>query len=189
MQVLVKSLKLQWNFKSVEMLFQVVVKNFDGLGINPKQAKKPNPINLKIFVGFVGLFFNALFQILHIVNEAQGFQDYIQTIYMASIGTVGFLVLATIVFKMDDFFRFIECCDDILIQAENDKDIDEFVPHLLGVLKNTIKNVEKWSEIIYFVVVKLTTVCGMAPRVIVSLYFYYIEDLGEDSFELPLSMW
>lgn len=68
-------------------------------------------------------------------------------------------------------------------------DIDEFAPHLLTILNATIKNIEKWSEIIYFVIVKLTTLCGMAPKVIVSMYFYYFKSLGQDSFELPLSMW
>lgn len=105
------------------MLFKVVQKNFDMLGINAKQSEKSNPINKRIFVGFVGLFFNALFQLLHIVNEAQGFQDYIQSIYMASIGTLSFFLLATIVFKMDDFFGFIEWAEDIMIKVENDRSL------------------------------------------------------------------
>lgn len=112
--------KLRW-FQVAEMLFKVVQEHFDRLGINAKQAKKSNPINKRIFMGFVGLFFNALFQILHIINEAQGFQDYIQSIYMASIGTLSFGLLTMIVLKMDDFFGFIEWAEDILIQAENDQ--------------------------------------------------------------------
>lgn len=65
----------------------------------------------------------------------------------------------------------------------------ELVPDMLKKLYAVINETEKWSEIIYFVVVKLTTICGMAPRVAVSMYFYYVKNLGRDSFELPLSMW
>lgn len=62
-------------------------------------------------------------------------------------------------------------------------------PHLKGKLEMVIENVEKWSKIIFFAIVNVTNVIGIAPRAIVSLYFYYIEDKGPDSFELPLPMW
>lgn len=68
-------------------------------------------------------------------------------------------------------------------------DLSELAPHFLNEMYVIVEKTERLSEFIYFVVVKLTTVCGMAPRVIVSLYFYYTKDLGRESFELPLSMW
>lgn len=91
------------------------------LGINAKQAKKSNPINKRIFLGFVVLFFNALFQYMYVINEAHVFREYIESIYMSSIATVSFLVLTTIVLRMDLIFRFMEWVSDAVTQIENDE--------------------------------------------------------------------
>ena len=56
-------------------------------------------------------------------------------------------------------------------------------------IKESIVQVEKWSAIIYQFMVNLTTVCGMSPKVIVSLYCFYVKQLGSDAFELPVPMW
>lgn len=103
------------------MVFEVVVKNFNIFGINSKQAEKTNPINKRIFVGFVMLGFNAFFQYMYIINEAQGFQEYIECIYMTSIGTVSCLILATIVFQMKSFFGLIAWANSLLLDAGKDK--------------------------------------------------------------------
>lgn len=103
------------------MLFDVVVKIFNKLGINAEHANKSNPINGRIFAGFVVLFFNAFFQYLYIIKEAQGFREYIESIYMASIGTVSFLVLTTVIVKMDLIFQFMEWVSGVLIEIKNDK--------------------------------------------------------------------
>lgn len=68
-------------------------------------------------------------------------------------------------------------------------DLNELVPDAWTELSKAMRMTKKWDEIIFFLIVKLTTVCGMSPKVLLSLYFYYVEDLGRDSFELPLSMW
>lgn len=103
------------------MVFEVVKKNFNKLGINAKQSKKSNPINKRIFVGFVVLFFNALFQYLYVIKEATVFQEYIEAIYMSSIATVSFLVLTNIVLQMETFFSLIAWAENILNKVENDK--------------------------------------------------------------------
>lgn len=103
------------------MLFDVVVETFNRLGISAEQSRKPNPINKRIFLGFVVLFFNALFQYLYVIIEAQGFREHIQAIYMSSIGTVSFIVLTTTVVKMDLMFRFMEWVGGVLSDIENDK--------------------------------------------------------------------
>lgn len=102
------------------MVFEVVQKNFDMFGINAKQSKKSNPINKRIFVGFVLLFFNALFQYLYVFYDAHEFQEYIEAIYMSSIGTVSFIVLANTVVKMDMLFSLIALVDETMNEVEND---------------------------------------------------------------------
>lgn len=108
------------------MLFGIILKNFDMLGISAKQSKKSNPINARIFAGLVALFCNVLFQLLFIANEAQEFQEYIQSIYMSSIGTLSFFSLAMMVVQMDSFFEFIENIHKLLIKIENDKGENDY---------------------------------------------------------------
>lgn len=103
------------------MLFEVIEKNFDSLGINSTQAEKSNPINKRIFVGFIVLFFNALLQLLFVINEAHGFQEYIESIYMTSIAIISFLILVTIILKIECFFGYMEMVNDVLIEIKNDK--------------------------------------------------------------------
>lgn len=102
------------------MAFEVVQKNFNMLSINSKQAKKSNPINKRIFAGLILLFFNALFQYLYLFCDAHGFQEYIESIYMASIGTVSFVILTNTVLKMDMLFSLIDWVDEITTELEND---------------------------------------------------------------------
>lgn len=103
------------------MAFEVVKKNFNMFGINAKQSEKFNPINKQIFVGFVVLFFNALFQLLYVIKEATIFQEYIEAIYMTSIGTASFLVLTNIVLQMKTFFSLIARVDNTMKKIKNDK--------------------------------------------------------------------
>lgn len=56
-------------------------------------------------------------------------------------------------------------------------------------MQKSIRRVEKWSRFTYFTVVYVTIVCGMAPKLILSLYFYYVKDLGCDAFQLTIPMW
>lgn len=103
------------------MVFTVLQRKFDTLGINADQAKKTDLFNTKITLGFIVLSFDVFFQYSYIVNEAQGFQQYTESIYMSSIATASLLFLATIVFKMDKFFELIEWVEVLLIESDKDQ--------------------------------------------------------------------
>lgn len=51
--------------------------------------------------------------------------------------------------------------------------------------------VEKWSKIIYFVIAKVTFAVIFLPKILISLYNYFVMNLdgNADSLELPLPMW
>lgn len=49
--------------------------------------------------------------------------------------------------------------------------------------------IEKWSKILYFLMVKLTPMSWLLPKVIISLFLYFTTDLGNDALELPSPMW
>lgn len=51
------------------------------------------------------------------------------------------------------------------------------------------QQVERWSEIIFFVAVKVAPLCGTLSRLAGSFYFYFTTDLDREAFELPVPMW
>lgn len=47
--------------------------------------------------------------------------------------------------------------------------------------------IELMSKFLHFILTKLTVLGVMAPSTIISFMNYYLDDLGEDSFFLPIS--
>lgn len=62
-------------------------------------------------------------------------------------------------------------------------------PESGAIYAKTIQQIEKWSNIIRFVIADVTPVCFMLPKCIVSLFMYITTDLGTVELELPLPMW
>lgn len=48
---------------------------------------------------------------------------------------------------------------------------------------------EEWSEIIFMLTVKLTSICGVMTTLTYSFFVYFTTDLGRDAFLLPIPMW
>lgn len=48
--------------------------------------------------------------------------------------------------------------------------------------------IEKWTEIVHFVMVKAAVVCGVFLTVLLPYYFYFTTDLGTDAFIMPVYM-
>lgn len=52
-----------------------------------------------------------------------------------------------------------------------------------------IEQIEKWSKIITFLSRKVIPLCGILTGVMPSFFFYFVTDLGDESFGLPVPMW
>lgn len=55
--------------------------------------------------------------------------------------------------------------------------------------EKTVRLVEKWSEIIYFIVMRVLLPALMIPKFIISFIGYFAMDMGGDAFELPFPVW
>lgn len=55
--------------------------------------------------------------------------------------------------------------------------------------EKTNRRAEKWSEIIFILMAKVTPIAWLSPRVIISFFFYFTTDMGNEAFELPSPMW
>lgn len=62
-------------------------------------------------------------------------------------------------------------------------------PTTRAIFYQTNRLVEKCSRIIILVVTKITPLCWLAPQTIASFVTYFTTDLGNDAFELPVTMW
>ena len=56
------------------------------------------------------------------------------------------------------------------------------------VYENLHGKIEKWSQILYLALVKVTPVIFI-PNIILSFYLYFTTDLESDAFSLPFPMW
>lgn len=101
------------------MLFELVQKNFAIMGITLTQSMQVNSFNGRIRFGFILLGMNIFHQYMYILNEAHGFQEYTESIYMASIGTVSFLCFSTVVFKMTRLFELIKKAEELIAKSES----------------------------------------------------------------------
>lgn len=55
--------------------------------------------------------------------------------------------------------------------------------------EKTIYIVERMTEIIYFVEMKLAVPSAILPKVIISYCNYFAMDSGENAFQLPYAAW
>lgn len=62
-------------------------------------------------------------------------------------------------------------------------------PSLKLLYEKTNEKTEKWSKILFFLMVKFTPIAWLSPKVIISFYLYFTTDLGNDALELPSPMW
>lgn len=53
----------------------------------------------------------------------------------------------------------------------------------------TNRQLEKCTEIIVLVMAKVSPVCWILPKVVVSLFLYFTTEVGNDALELPLQIW
>lgn len=62
-------------------------------------------------------------------------------------------------------------------------------PTLKLALKKTSRVVKKLNEIGYFLVVRVTPICIVFPKAIISYAKYFTTDAGNESFELVVPCW
>lgn len=78
-----------------------------------------------------------------------------------------------------------------LIRKENQQHFStgQENPESKAIYEDTNQRNEKYSEIIYFVLVKVTPVCFVVPKCMGSLFMYFLNGLDNEALKLPISMW
>lgn len=89
------------------------------------------------------------------------------------------LVYGIFVWKMQEWLEFIDCLELVIDRNLLFKD---------RIIETTLL-VEKWSKIIFFLMLQLFPPGTMLPVLIVSFLVYYNTGSGQSAFQLPLAMW
>lgn len=132
-------------------------------------------------------------------------EEIMISIFTTAVGVLVFVSYLSIIPEMAEIFYVIDKIERTVNKSklENSCSIDQFDeiflnkksnlglkrPILRAMYKNTRKNSEKVSKIVYFLIVHLAIPFVVLPRAILCYAIYYITDAGSDAFELPIPTW
>lgn len=93
-------------------IFQIVLKNFAAVGIEPNLVVQPYPINGRILMGFCILGSYMICNFKH-TFVAKTFVEYTQTAYMGSAAFVLFFVIWILLLNVKKMFKLINDAESI----------------------------------------------------------------------------
>lgn len=180
-------------------LFQIVQKNFALLGICSNESRL-NRKSVMIFLAF-GLAIN--FGILFLFFKANTSLEYTNNIYMTTVMILSCIAFAIMLLKKGKLFKLIAKIEEFFDESEyTDREKDPLItsklliffsgskkPESEAIHVETNRIAEKWCEIGHFAIAKVTPICLIFPKIIISYVIYFTTNAGNEAFELPLLFW
>lgn len=133
------------------------------------------------------------------------FIEYVESICTTASSIIVCVCFATIILRRAKVFKLIGNIEKLINTSEKiSRSIigDDQITHLTFKLKSgckyrkseafffkTNQQVERLSEVVFTLLVKIALQCLMLPKCIVSFGTYFATDSGNDSFELPVPLW
>lgn len=191
-------------------IFQSVQAYFAQLGISPQsQSVKRHSFDMKnvmIFVSIAGAFVVCS---LFLVFEANDFKEYSNCFFSTITFLMGIFDYAIHVWKMKELFHFIKKFEHFIQRSKYSlfviiffySKFSSFSPLLLlfhlGLIKSNAKEIyeksneriEKWSKIMYSVMMKITLPIMMVSMPMIGYVMYFTTDLGDEAFQLLSFAW
>lgn len=99
---------------SKRKVFEIILKNFDTIGISANLANQSYPFNGTILSGFFILGVAIYFSFVYIIYDAETFAEYTQSIYMGSLLTFIAIALLILVLNVKKLFEFVNHGDDLV---------------------------------------------------------------------------
>lgn len=186
-------------------IFQAIRKNFASIGIVLNSVMKLRSFNTKLSVVTLMLVLALTSHGVYVSKYAETSAEYTQSIYVFSAVVLMALDLMIMFIQLEDFSKNIDGCERIANTREwcvlisNHKFVADLFFHKNLALKystsgpifnKTNQTVEKISEILFFIMVKVTPACGLLPWLIYSFFIYFTAESPEsNAFTLPSPMW
>lgn len=194
-------------------IFQLTQRNFALVGICPNLSLQSYPFNWKISMGIFILSLYIMCSMMYLFYTPNLFTENTQTVFMDSVAALIILTLLVLIFNVDEVFKYIEDCENIVNTSESC--IVEFTvyktrivsskPYFVNFLYfknealkysasrsifNEANRFErKLSEAIFLVMPQMTPVIAILPWTIYIYFIYFTTDSGNAAFELLLLMW
>lgn len=191
-------------------IFQKNKEYLGDLGISLNADTGPSrTFNRSILFGLFSVALVVVVDFIYIIfYEANTFWEVTQSIYFCYLSIDMPISYALLVFRAQTLFEFTvnienainECklflgIEIKLCKCENCKISKNFLLALLcypvskALINETNRRVEKTTQIIHFVLVFVTPMCGILPHFMYVYLTYFTTDLGTEAFELPCPMW
>lgn len=101
-----------------QKVFELIRNNLATIGITPKLADQSYPFNESILFRFLMIGTGTCCTFIYIFNDANTFADYVQSIYIGSLGLLIIIALLIIFPKVKKLFEFINTCISIVNAGE-----------------------------------------------------------------------
>lgn len=195
-------------------IFHATKQYFALMGITESLTSQTYPINRKILMSFLVFFFLFISTLTYIIYEANTFLEYVQSIYFCSASIMALVDLVFIVCRVNVLFKSIESLQNVTktsefaIEIKNDIKIANillmtnrkmnlrhflllalaFYPEYKELIDKNYRLIQRINKYIYILLMKLITPCAFVPWTCRVYLIYFITDLGNDAFELPIPL-
>lgn len=187
-------------------IFETARENFAVLGIDAAQSFQKHPFNTKITMAFVLIGLTTFLHVMHIFYAAGNLKERMQSATTTSGSLLISICIITIIFKMRTLFDCIKGFEDVIAMSEwtwfplkqlnfkYDFPCMYFFfqglkyPASASMYDTTNRFIEKYGKIILFVVAIIFS-GAMLLHCILCFIIYFLTDLGNDAFVLPVPMW
>lgn len=176
-------------------LFEFIQKKFEILGISSNSSKCTQE---KLVMTCLIYGLSTTSSVAFLVFKANTFEEYTSNIYMTSTLIMISIFFVTLAIKKEKLFKLINNVKQFFDESEYFEHFEHFenITYKEGILESmnpsskeifdeTVRLVEKWSEIGYFIMAKVTPVCWIFPKAITS-YYLFTTNAGFEALELPL---
>lgn len=109
----------KWKQNKNKMIFQLVQKNLWFLGISKSQSV--GSFYTRMLIGCLLLITHCSLRLKFLFGVANSFQQYAESIFMSSGMVVIFWCYASLIYKREELFEFIDKCDELLIEFKEGK--------------------------------------------------------------------
>lgn len=174
------AMKLEENLR----IFEHVRKQYAALGINlsSNQWTHKYPLNGRVLFGLLLFGCVIVSHFVYIFYVANSFMDYMVGICSLSGCLMIFVCFANAIFKRTSLFESIDNIGKLIASRLK-------YPESKALFSKTNQQVERLSEFIFMLTVKLTPQLVILPKFIVSFGNYFFTDSRSDSFQLPIPLW
>lgn len=191
--------------------FQIIYDSFDTLGICPSLLHQSYPFNEKTLKVYCSYWLATTLFCVYFWRNTNDVAERLDIAYRISVEILIIIYYTIFWFKMGEFFQILDMCEKIIDKSKRASINDihrlrctkfSFQLVILGSKYLNSKSfynkigeqIQKWSEILYLGIMKISLPVLILPKIMISIYMYMTMhwmcfSWENDAIELPFQMW